>query len=57
MIFAIKGEDDDCAKLACGVVSDIANALGEKTAPYLSDFVPALATVLKEPRFDRDVKL
>lgn len=27
VVFALSGKDDECAKLACGIVSDLANAL------------------------------
>ncbi len=26
IVFALTGKDDDCSKLACGLVSDLANA-------------------------------
>jgi len=57
LMVALKGEDDECVRLACGIVSDIANALEAKIGPYIADFVPALLNILKEARFDRDSKL
>lgn len=42
VVFALKGTDDECVRLACGIVSDLACAFKEKIAPYLMDFVPPL---------------
>jgi hypothetical protein len=30
IVWALKGEDDECVRIACGLISDLANALGEK---------------------------
>lgn len=57
IIHALNGEDQDCIRLACGIISDIANALGNKIYDFLSDFVPPVIKILKEPEFSRDTKL
>jgi len=30
IMWALNGKDDECVRLACGIISDIAGALGEK---------------------------
>ena len=42
LLFALKGDDEDCARVACGIVSDIASAYQEDVHVYLSSFVPSL---------------
>ena len=46
-MFSLKGDDDECVRLACGIVSDIAGALNERTQDYLMDFVPPLLGILR----------
>ncbi len=29
IVWALKGDDDECVRLACGIVSDVAGALRE----------------------------
>jgi hypothetical protein len=47
VVFSLTGSEDECVRLGCGIVSDLANAYHEAIAAYLSDFVPALAQVLQ----------
>jgi hypothetical protein len=48
LVWALKGEDDECIRLACGIVSDLANALKQRVSKYLMDFVPHLLHILKD---------
>lgn len=48
LVWALNGQDDECTRIACGLVSDLANALGEGMVVYLGDFVPALLKILKD---------
>lgn len=32
IVFALTGSDEECVRLACGIISDIASALGERTS-------------------------
>jgi hypothetical protein len=48
IVWALQGEDDECVRLACGLVSDLAGALKEKIARYLNDFVPHLLKILRD---------
>lgn len=42
IVWALKGDDDECIRLACGLVSDLAGALKTRVSKYLLDFVPPL---------------
>lgn len=44
--FALESKDNECTKLACGIVSDLAESLGEQMSDYLEDFVPCLQSIL-----------
>jgi hypothetical protein len=57
IVWALKGQDDECVRLACGLVSDIADALKEHTGTYMNDFVPPLINILKDNGQDRLTKL
>jgi len=57
IVWALNGDDDECVRLACGLISDLAGALQEKITKYLFDFVPPLLKILKEPNQDRMSKL
>ncbi len=57
VVFALSGKDDECAKLACGIVSDLANALRHNIQQYLLDFVPNLISILKDADHTREAKL
>lgn len=48
IVWALKGDDDECIRLACGIVSDIAGALRDKVSNFLTDFVPPLLNILKD---------
>jgi hypothetical protein len=57
ILHALKGEDEDCARIACGIVSDIASAFGESVHMYLTSFVPSLLQMLSAEDRDRNTKL
>jgi hypothetical protein len=57
IVFALSGKDDECCKLACGLVSDLTNAFRQNISPYLMDFVPNLINILKDPGHTRESKL
>ncbi len=42
LVFALKGSDDECVRLGCGLVSDLACAFKSQISAYLQDFVPPL---------------
>lgn len=48
IVWALRGDDDECVRLACGIVSDIASALQENVGKYLNDFVPHLLKILRD---------
>ncbi len=54
---ALKGTDDECTRLACGLISDLATAMGDAIGEYMLDFVPCLLTILKNNDQDRNTKL
>jgi hypothetical protein len=39
IVWALKGSDDECVRIACGLISDLANALQDGIQQYLFDFV------------------
>jgi hypothetical protein len=43
---ALQSQEDDCAKSACGIISDLSNSKGEGLNEYLEDFVPCLHDIL-----------
>lgn len=51
------GDDDECTRIACGLVSDLASALKQNISRYLTDFVPPLISILKDQNQDRNAKL
>ena len=55
--YALESKDNDCAKLACGIISDLSGSTGEKMNEYLDDFVPCLQNILKDEALDRKIKL
>lgn len=57
ILHALQGDDEACARVACGIVSDIAHALQEGVEKYLTSFVPQLLIVLKSDQHDRKTKL
>ena len=48
LVWALQGEDDECIRVSCGLVSDIAVALHENVGQYLNDFVPPLLKILRD---------
>jgi hypothetical protein len=48
IVWALKEKDDECVRLACGLISDLAGALKEKMIRYIRDFVPPLLNILKD---------
>jgi hypothetical protein len=46
LLWALDGDDEDCARVACGVISDLASALQENVQQYITSFVPSLLKVL-----------
>ncbi len=57
IVWALQGEDDECLRLACGIVSDLAGAYKEGISLYLTDFVPHLLKILRDQNQDRKAKL
>ncbi len=58
LTFALKGASDEgVTKLACGIVSDLTAAFGEKFAEHIDVLVPLLFEIMKSQEFDRDSKL
>ena len=57
IVWALQGNDDECIRLACGIVSDLAGALHEGISRYLGDFVPHLLKILRDQNQDRRSKL
>jgi hypothetical protein len=55
--YALQSKDNECAKLACGIISDLSSSMGEKMSDYLDDFVPCLHDILREQTLDRRIKL
>lgn len=48
IVWALQGDDDECVRLACGIVSDLASALKQNISRYLNDFVPHLLRILRD---------
>lgn len=42
ILWALQGDDEECTRLACGIISDISAALAGNVAKYLSSFMPHL---------------
>ena len=57
VVFALNDKDEECAKLGCGIVSDLANAFESQIASYLADFVPPLIKILMDASHERSTKL
>jgi hypothetical protein len=57
ILYALKGDDEDCARVACGIISDIATAFTENVQIYLTSFVPPLIQLLSSEDRDRNTKL
>lgn len=57
LLWALEGDDEDCARVACGIISDISSALQERVEAYLTSFVPSLLKVLNNANRSRKSKL
>jgi len=57
LIWALNGDDEDCARVACGIISDIASALQEQVQTYITSFVPAILEILIQGHRSRSTKL
>lgn len=57
ILYALESVDEGCARVACGVISDIAAAHQEKVELYLTSFVPQLLKILTGSEHDRQTKL
>jgi hypothetical protein len=57
LLWAINGDDEDCARVACGIISDIASALQEKVETYITSFAPAVLETLVQNHRSRSTKL
>lgn len=57
MVYALEGDDEECTRIAAGIISDIASAYKEQVEQYLTSFVPQLLAVLKSQIRDRTTKL
>ena len=57
IVWALQGADDECVRIACGLVSDVAGALRDGVQRYLNDFVPPLIKILGDQNQDRNSKL
>lgn len=55
--WALEGDDEECTRIACGIISDIVCALENDVDQYLSSLVPHLLTVLQSPKRERKTKL
>jgi len=55
-VHALKGDEDENARIACGIVSDLCSNLKDKMAEYLKEFVECLITILKESKYDMHTK-
>lgn len=55
--YALESKDNDCAKLACGIISDLSGSMEERMNEYLDDFVPCLHNILRDQTMDRKIKL
>ena len=55
--YALQSKDNECAKLACGIISDLSSTMEERMCEYLDDFVPCLHDILRDTTLDRKIKL
>jgi len=55
--YALESKANDCAKLACGIISDLSGSMMERMNEYLDDFVPCLHNILRDQTLDRKIKL
>lgn len=57
LLWALDGDDEECTRVACGIISDIASALQANCHIYIASFVPSLLKVLVSPQHSRESKL
>jgi hypothetical protein len=57
IFFALKGEDEDAMRIACGLISDLATVLGPDMGQYYDDFMPILFSILQNNNVDKKCKL
>lgn len=55
--YALQSKENECAKLACGIISDLSSSMEERMCEYLDDFVPCLHDILRDSQLDRRIKL
>lgn len=55
--YAIESKENECVKLACGIISDLSGSMGPKMDEYVDDFVPGLHNILGDPSLHRSIKL
>jgi hypothetical protein len=55
--YALQSEELECARLACGIVSDMSGSMQSGLDEYLADFVPCLHDILRNENIDRSIKL
>ena len=55
--YALESNEEGCANLACGIISDLSGSMGERLNVYLGDFVPCLHAILRNAEVDRKIKL
>ena len=53
---ALESNENECTQLACGIISDLSEALNENMAQYIDDFVPLLLQILSNGTLDRKIK-
>lgn len=53
----LNSEDEACGRLACGLVSDIANYLEKKMSNFSRNFMDCLNNVLYESQYSSETKL
>jgi hypothetical protein len=57
LVYALEGEDEECTRIAGGIISDISSAYKEEVERFLTSFVPHLLAILKSKTRDRDTKI
>lgn len=55
--FALESNDESCAKMACGIISDLSDGNKAKMNEYLDDFVPCILIILRNSNVDRKIKI
>ena len=50
-------DDENAGRAACGLVSDIAQQMGQALVPYTDDFIRALKEVLTKSEYSTETKL